>query len=336
MRHRTDVLIASLMLAVMIAAPTMAAPPAAPRILGPSEIPPTTDGGSFPATPGEVGITDAACPNWDSLKKTVSGGLDITNDGAVIEYHDISGGEIDVNASNVTVRCTRIRTTARYPINCSTFGGNQCGGRLLIENVEAIGDGANGSTSAVAIIFASDSTIRNSYLTGGVDTLKIHGARNTIEGSYIGCQSGRPGDHMDTIQTRKATDLTLRNNYMVGLGCSDSGNNASTHNSANIFMQNNDGPITRLLIEGNYIHGGGKLIHFDEDADKAPASIEQITVRNNRGTANFWRFNSVLPAFDVTSNGRCSVWTGNTFSDGTEWKWTGATGGGCDLPQDSR
>jgi len=291
--------------------------------------PPTV---SYPNSPSEVGITAAACPNWEAIK-TTSPSFTVTENGALIENYDVSG-RINVNAANVTIRCTRVVTSSDYAIDCKTFGGNTCGGGLTIENSEIENNGNRTGGGVSVISFAGNLTITDSYVWGGSDTLKVHGDGNLISHNWIGCQRGLPGAHMDTMQSSTMTNSTFSNNYLVGLGCPDSQHHANDHNSANLFFQSDGGVVDTILIEGNYLHGGGKVIQFDADSEDESAT-NNLTTRNNTATAAFWRYNSILGRFKPPPDGvpDCSAWTGNTFSD--ESVWTSAVmdqDASCPLP----
>ena len=280
---------------------------------------------SYPNTPSEVGITDAACPNWDATKTTTSS-ITTTANNQTISYYQLSGAVL-VEHNDVTIDCVRIGTLGT-PSN-ATYGIDNKGGTggtgLTVTNTEVFMNGNKPNGNKGILTQKNDATIQDSYFRGAVDEIFFTGSRILINHNYIDCMMGRGAEtpHMDTIQTTgTATDVAITNNYLNGLGCSDSEHNTDTHNSANVFMQNAYGPITNVLISGNRIHGGGKGIHIDEDPESKPAGgrITEVTITNNVITKNFTRYGSYIGNFSWSPAGPdCLDWSGNTFDDETAW-----------------
>jgi hypothetical protein len=204
------------------------------------------------ATPPPSAFPDASntgVPAGTTL--TPSGALTINTAGTVVDGKDINGPVV-VNAPNVTVRNSRIRTNSMWAVDNNSTG-------LLIEDSEIINQRVAGQPNCHNAIGSSNFTIRRTEITGCENGMNVDSPGNvTITDSYIhDLDTTGPsyvwGDHphTDGIQIGKsAANLVFRHNTIDPTA--DSG-----ATSGIIMYTDPDGPNSNVWIEDNYIDGRG-------------------------------------------------------------------------------
>jgi hypothetical protein len=243
-----------------------------------------------PPSPG-TGFPDASTtgvPPGTTL--TPSGGMTINAAGTVVDRRDISGPVV-VNAPNVTIRNSRIRTTAFWAIDNNSTG-------LVIEDSEIDGLGANGTC-----IGSDNFTVRRADIRGCENGFNICCNGNVlIEDSYIHDLTTANEAHTDGAQIGQgASDIVFRHNTIIP---QSSGPARST---SCIIMWNGDNPQnTRVQIVYNRLIGTGTAYALYTPRQSA----DQIYINNNR-------FRSGV--FGVTDNARVGVtvteFDGNAYDD---------------------
>jgi hypothetical protein len=193
---------------------------------------------------------------------TPSGGIAISTAGTVVDARDISGPVV-VNAPNVTIRNSRIRTSAFWAIDNNSTG-------LVIEDSEIDGLGANGTC-----IGSDNLTVRRVDIRGCENGFNVCcNGQVTVEDSYIHDLTTANGAHTDGAQIGQgAADIVFRHNTIVP---QSSGPARST---SCIIMWNGDDPQnTRVQIVNNRLIGTGTA--YSLYTPRRPAS--QIYINNNR------------------------------------------------------
>jgi hypothetical protein len=149
---------------------------------------------------GYADASNTGVPQGTTL--TQSGGITVSTAGAVINGLDISGPVV-VNAPNVTIRNSRIRTTSYWAVDNNSTG-------LLIEDTEI--DGLNGYGNCFGSSYA---TIRRVDMHGCENGLNVAG-KLTLEDSYIHGLTTGGSAHTDGAQFNQgATDIVFRHNTIV-------------------------------------------------------------------------------------------------------------------------
>jgi hypothetical protein len=172
---------------------------------------------------------------------TPSGGITVNTPGAVIDGRDISGPVV-VNAPDVRIRRSRIRTTAFWAIDNNSTG-------LVIEDSEIDGLGANGTC-----IGSDNLTVRRADIRGCENGFNVCcNGKVTVEDSYIHDLTTANGAHTDGAQVGQgASDIVFRHNTIIP---QSSGPARST---SCIIMWNGDDPQnTRVQIVNNRLIGTG-------------------------------------------------------------------------------
>ena len=188
--------------------------------------------------------------------------MTIDTAGAVIDGYDISG-TLYINASNVTVRNTRVRSTNWWVIKVKDGVSG-----VVIEDCEVDGAGMSGVEGQFGIV--GPVTVRGCDISGVSDGVVPHSG-SLVEGNYIhGLLS--PGEpHYDGIQIDGGiSDVVIRGNTII---------NSHGQTSA-VMIDNWFGPIRNILVEGNRLVGGGYTVYSDGQFDGG--SITGVSFINNR------------------------------------------------------
>lgn len=228
-----------------------------------------------------------------------SGSIDVTSDGAVIENLDIDGC-IKVEANNVTIRNVRITCSNFYGINIvSGYTGT------LIEDVEISGMRSSG-------VLGSDFILRRANIhDSGSDAVKPY--RNVlIESSWFHRLGYIEDSHSDGVQMVTGENVTMRgNNFDMPYDL------AGFTNSQCMIIQTNNGPIDNILIEGNWLNGGGYCVQINDKGNGygGPTNVRIINNKFGRDCQfGILRFNNSSPSL----SGNSWEQTGEPI-DGTDW-----------------
>jgi hypothetical protein len=194
-----------------------------------------------------------------------TGPMTITANGTVIDSKDISG-QLNINAKNVVIKNSRIRTANTGAIN-SRSGDNN----LLIQDTEIDGQGKDASTGGIAMIGLTGFTLLRVNAHHSGDIIRLDG-RATIQDSWLHDPSGLNGaQHNDTIQSTNATFIRILHNRIE---------NANVQTSC-ILLKADIGPISDVVVDSNLFNGGGYAFYW-YDANDHSNRITNGRVTNNR------------------------------------------------------
>lgn len=213
--------------------PTMSPTPS-PTPTTPSPTP-TTPSPTGPLTncfqvPSRCGFPDLT--NTGVVPGTVltnSGGLVITEVGAVIEHLNINGC-VEIKAANVTIRNSKINCNNGWGVR--NLQGDHAGTGVVIEDVEVDCIGGLGTGLVGYGFVARRVNVHNCENGASVD------GQVTIEDSYIWSFRVVNGGHADGIQMDQVSNITIQHNTIAQLA--DGGTSAIISNArSNILFQNN-------------------------------------------------------------------------------------------------
>jgi hypothetical protein len=202
-----------------------------------------------PTAPGFPGASTTGVPSGTTLSP--SGGMTVNTSGAVITARDIRGPVV-VNAPNVTIRDSRIRTNAMWAIQSNSTG-------LLVEDSEIINQPESGHPNCHNGIGSSNFTVRRTEITGCENGMNIDSPGNvTFVDNYVhDLDTHGPsyvwgnGPHTDGIQVGEAaSNLVIRHNSI-----DPSPGEGET--SAIIMYTGSGTPNSSTWIEDNFIDGRG-------------------------------------------------------------------------------
>lgn len=187
----------------------------------------------------------------------------ITQDGTIIEGVYVAG-HIDVRANNVTIRNFIIASNSHYGINFS-FGHTG----LTIEDGEIFGmtsAGVYGGNFAARRLNIHDS---------GNDAFKATG-NALIEGNWMHRLGYLSNAHADGIQINGGDNFIIRGNTFDMPSETD-----GFRNSICMIIMTADASIDNLLIEQNWINGGGHSIQI-RDKGRGHGTPTNVRVLDNR------------------------------------------------------
>jgi Bacterial TSP3 repeat len=275
---------------------------------------------ALPGQPGPVPPGDSPQPtgSWpdasntgvpDGTVLTPSGGMTITTAGAVIDARDITGPVV-VNAPNVTIRRSRIRSNDFMAIRSNSTG-------LVVEDSEILDGPDTGQNNCHNGIGFGNFTIRRSEIVGCENAADVGEGNVVFVDNYVhDLDTAGPshvwGDspHTDGIQGN-GSNVAVLHNWIDPV---PSGGGVTSGIIAT-------GSSTNYRIEDNYIDGRG-------------ASYAIYAPRSGGGAGNLFNRNRMLKGYGYTACVRLGV-TVQEFNDNRD-ATTGAliapdngVGGGC-------
>lgn len=256
--------------------------------------PPTTVTGTSGTPTAEWIVANAGLSNPAALR--ASGGLTITQDGAVVENVDVAG-TISVKANNVTLRNCRVRgyssvNVVRLYAGFSGLTIEHC----VIEALASPTDPMAGPNGAIGGSSASRMTVRHTEIRGYADGIKAE-PYSLYEYNHI--HMSKPSGsskHLDGIQGSGRSYWTVRGN-VIDADVSRGGNAA-------VFAQAYNGSmnfhIYGIVIEANYLRGGNFTVFLEGgktyDGSDPASWVHGYKLLNNRFTAGGQRYGYIKVA----------------------------------------
>ena len=269
--------------------PATAPPPTPPLALVASTTPPTTTDVEPPPSPtgvapSPVGVfpdaSNTGVPAGVTLRS--SGAVTVTTAGTVIDGLDIQGN-VYINASNVTLKRSRVTSGAFYAIQVAS-------GRtgVVIEDVEVNGTGKSSGNCGIA----GPATVTRANIYG-VENGVVPYAGSVVRDSYIHHLVAPGSPHYDGIQIDGGhSNILIQHNTI---------NMAEHTQTAAVMTDNYFGPTNNITVTGNRLLGGGYTVYADGQfrAD----TMTGIAFTNNRIGRGQWGY--------ILSNNAQVTWTGN-------------------------
>ncbi|MEM6997533.1 MAG: Ig-like domain-containing protein [Patescibacteria group bacterium] len=241
----------------------------------------------FP-TPLTTGICGVGLTPGDL---TPSGGITITQDGAVIDGLDVDGC-INVDADNVVIRNTRVTCSGSYGINL--LGGHHS---LTIQDSRIRGVGA--SSRKGILLNGPDSVLERLHVSGGADGIHAGGGSGTIvRDSYITGTYKAPGTHNDALQFRSGVNHLFEGNSILG---------PYQTSTSTLLLQAKAGNISGSIIRDNFF-SGAKLY----TSQASGYTMTNVLVENN-----IYETGSCFGACHSNSGGATKI--NNTLTGGGTW-----------------
>lgn len=222
----------------------------------------------------------------DQSELTNSASITVTLDGAVIENLYVLGN-INVMANNVVIRNCIIQADSFYGIRANN--GNT---GLLIQDVEIRG------MQSAGIIGSNFSVKRANIHDSGGDAIKPFDGV-VIESSWLHRLGSIPTSHSDGVQMVVGADIVIRGNN-IDMPYDLPG----FTNSQCMIIQTNNGPIDNILIENNWLNGGGFCVQI-RDKGNGYGPPTDVRILNNQFGRDF-QFGAWVFDGPVTRHG--NVW----------------------------
>jgi hypothetical protein len=231
----------------------------------PTPTKPSEPAGAFPDK------STTGVPAGTSLK--ASGDLTVTKAGTVIDGYDVNG-VIQVNASNVTIKNTRIRGRGWSSIRVKDDADG-----VVIQDCEIDGRGTSGNENSMGVMGPAKVLRCDIH---GVENGVTPGSGSLIEDNYIH-DLGAPGaPHYDGIQIDGGlSDIVIRHNTVI---------NDFSQTSA-VMIDNYFGPIRNITVERNYLAGGGYTVY--SSAQFNGGTVTGVKFLHNTFEKGYWGFASI-------------------------------------------
>lgn len=231
---------------------------------------------------GWAGPNTTGYPDGQTWTRTVTGGLNVTADGTVIDGYNVSGG-ITVNAKNVTIRNSYIRNSA---------GGANGSGVVKVANGASVTidhsvlDGQNATHACIwhegASMTATNNECRgtNDGIFSWASTIGKDGTGDNflIENNWLhDFTTSAANGHVDGYQTEGAKNGVIRHNTF----------DVAQDQTSAIAIWNSRKSADNILVTGNLIQGGGFSVYAEDysPSEASPAggyTVTNVSFTNNR------------------------------------------------------
>jgi len=190
-----------------------------------------------------------------------SGPLTIAVAGTTISGLDIQGG-VTVNADNVTIETSRISAKAWAVIKIDP---HRTGIVVRDCSIDGLGAGPDGNGNQGIM---GQGTFQRNNIFNVENGIVLTGKDNLIEGNFIHDLNAGGAPHYDGIQIDGGiSDTVIRHNTII-----------NSHGAAGAIMIDNEfGPVSNIVIEGNLLAGGSYTIYSDGKFNDNPISSVSIT-----------------------------------------------------------
>lgn len=231
-----------------------------------------------PPPPGDTtcplpAYPDAGCtgvPAGTTL--TPSGSLTITTAGTVIDSRDITG-QVVVNAPNVTIRNSRIRSNAFVAVESNSTG-------LVVEDSEIINRAVSGQPNCHVGIGDRNFTVRRTEISGCENAAGLSGDNVTFEDNYVhDLDTTGPSyvwgnePHTDGIQMDPGVDhIVIHHNTIDPIG------SVTGVGGTSAIIMGVNGAQSDVRIEDNYLDGRNSSYALYANRQTSP----NIFVNRNR------------------------------------------------------
>lgn len=195
------------------------------------------------------------------LKLKPSGPLTIAVAGTTISGLEIQGG-VTVNADNVTIQMSRISASAWAVIKIDP---RQTG--IVVRDCTIDGQGAGPDGNGNQGIMGQGTFQRNNIFNVE-NGIVLTGKGNLIEDNFVHDLNAGGAPHYDGIQIDGGiSDTVIRHNTII-----------NSHGAAGAIMIDNEfGPVSNIVIEGNLLVGGSYTIYSDAKFNDNPILDVSIT-----------------------------------------------------------
>lgn len=230
---------------------------------------------------------------------TASGGLTVTQDGAVIDAKSITG-TVAIQANNVIIKRSKIIASSGVAA-IRVYSGFS---NFVLEDSEV-----EGGTCDVTIGY-SNYTIRRSIIHGGVDAIRL-GGNTYVYDSYIYDLKRVTGSHNDTFQILGGKNVEVSHNAILAFtGIPGSGLSGGDPMNAILMIGDLSGNIGPLTFDNNLVNGGNYSFNVNWTAvDAGGASlVGPVSITNNR-IGRDYRYG---PKSNISHG---IIWQGNVYDD---------------------
>lgn len=268
--------------------PTATAPAPAPSPSTTTTTPAPTV--TAPAVGSYPGSGTAGVPTGTVLRPSSS--LVLSTPGAVVDGLDITG-TVQINASNVTLRRSRVTTGSAFSVIRVKEGVTG----VRIEDVTVNGRGSSGTSGSMGIM--GPATVVRADISG-VENGFTPSSGSVLQDSWIHNLNAPGSPHLDGVQIDGGQSNILLQRNTIDL--------REWSQTAAIMIDNYFGPIDGIRVDNNRLLGAGYTVY--SDGQFSGGSIRNVSFTNNRFIKGSWGYAL------IRNNATTPVWTGNVI-DGT-------------------
>lgn len=231
---------------------------------------------------GWPGAANTGYPDGQVFSKTVSGGLTVSTDGAVIDGYRISGG-VTVNAKNVTIRNSWITNSAGGVNGTGVVKVLNGAGATIAHNLL---DGQNATHACIwhegasMVATANECTGVNDGIFSWATTVGVDGTGDnfSITDNWLhNFTTLAANGHVDGYQTEGAKNGVISHNTF----------DVAQDQTSAISIWNGRKNASNIAVSNNLIQGGGFSVYAEDysPSEANPAggyTVTSITFTNNR------------------------------------------------------
>jgi len=215
--------------------------------------------------------------------------LTITRNGTVVDGLDVEG-TIQVNASHVTIKNTRVRGRGYFSIRVadSTRG-------VTVQDTEVDGNGTAGAEGSMGVTGPATVLRCNVH---GVENGLAPGSGSVLRDNYVHGLAAPGSPHYDGIQIDGGIHgVRILHNTVVN----------DFDQTAALMIDNYFGPIADITVQNNRLIGGGYTVYSDGQFNGG--SITGVKFLDNVFGKGHWGYASVQK-YAVTASGNVDATSG--------------------------
>lgn len=203
-----------------------------------------------------------------------SGPLTLDRAGTVVDGVDVRG-TVTITADDVVVRRSRVTASAFSVVKVKEGVRG-----VRIEDVEVDGMGLKGEPGSTGI--EGPATMTRVRVTGVENGVKP-GNGSLLEDSVIsGLAAPGKDPHIDGVEIDGGADIVIRGN-LIDL--------TEWDQTSTVMVDNYFSPVTRVVVQGNRLLGGGYTVYSDGRFSGGP--VTKVTFVGNRMGRGYWGFASI-------------------------------------------
>lgn len=215
----------------------------------------------------------------------------VTTPGTVIDAVDISG-TLEIRASNVTVKRSRIRGSAYAVVRVSDGLSG-----VVFEDVEVDGLGTTSNAGGIN----GPATVRRADIQR-VENGVVPGSGSLIVDSWIHNLAAPGAPHYDGVQIDGGlANIVIRHNTIT-----------VPEQTAAVMIDNYFGPISNMTVDNNLLSGGTYTVYSDGQFSGGP--ITGVKIINNRFGVHLYGYASIVNNTLAASYGNVDHATGRAIT----------------------
>jgi len=221
-------------------------------------------------------------PEWPNATNTgakgpftpYTGPRNITVAGTVLQNLDLSGGQLVIKAADVVIRNCMFNGTSWYAIRADDPAANN----LIVKDCTFKGPGTGATTNTNTAAIYGRGKFVNNDISGFENGISFVDGPASAIGNYIHDLADGGGPHYDGIECHGGQhDILIEGNHVEVLHSQTS----------TVFLKNDFGPITNVMVRKNRLIGGGYTVYADNTGANGGALTGISFVDNVMGKGTY-------------------------------------------------